>query len=246
MPRYRFKDKNAVIPLPEDLEVTMRRTFSSLLALLLLAPPLCAQTLPVVSEVEWPHLRDHCRELLRSLDAAKAPLPPDTVKALRDLLDKEPADPDAAVAAVQKLLDPHCLIGVSINPESRVKAAHGAAATDLRLGHDVLVLIRVHNEGGVTSAGDERFRTDRGERERRLAERDDRHPARLSGRRLEYVGLRLAAREAGKREATFRFDVGQGTQDLGFARRCRSYSASGPSSGAEKQLLGQMLTTARI
>jgi hypothetical protein len=28
--------------------------------------------------------------------------------------------------------------------------------------------------------------------------------------------LRLTAREGGKREATFRFDVGQGTQDLGF------------------------------
>jgi hypothetical protein len=28
--------------------------------------------------------------------------------------------------------------------------------------------------------------------------------------------VRLAAHEAGKREATLKFDVGQGTQDLGF------------------------------
>jgi hypothetical protein len=43
-------------------------------------------------------------------------------------------------------------------------------------------------------------------------------PARkaLSGQKVEYVLLRLTAREAGKREATLRFDVGQGTQDLGF------------------------------
>jgi hypothetical protein len=29
-------------------------------------------------------------------------------------------------------------------------------------------------------------------------------------------GLRLTARESGKREATLKFDAGQGTQDLGF------------------------------
>ena len=39
---------------------------------------------------------------------------------------------------------------------------------------------------------------------------------RLSGNRVEYVILRLKPRQAGRREATLRFDVGQGTQDLGF------------------------------
>ena len=38
----------------------------------------------------------------------------------------------------------------------------------------------------------------------------------LSGGKLDYVVLRLTPREAGKREATLQFDVGQGTQDLGF------------------------------
>jgi hypothetical protein len=38
----------------------------------------------------------------------------------------------------------------------------------------------------------------------------------LSGLKLEYVVLRLQTDEVGKREATLRFDVGQGTQDLGF------------------------------
>ena len=33
---------------------------------------------------------------------------------------------------------------------------------------------------------------------------------------VEYVLLRLTARQVGKREATLMFDVGQGTQDLGF------------------------------
>jgi hypothetical protein len=33
---------------------------------------------------------------------------------------------------------------------------------------------------------------------------------------VEYVLLRLRPREAGKREATLHFDVGQGSQALGF------------------------------
>ena len=41
----------------------------------------------------------------------------------------------------------------------------------------------------------------------------DRH---LNGHRLEYRVLRLLPRQAGKREATLKFDVGQGSQDLGF------------------------------
>src|SRR5262249_57017814 len=39
---------------------------------------------------------------------------------------------------------------------------------------------------------------------------------RLTGQRVEYRVMKLTARQAGKREATLTFDVGQGTQDLGF------------------------------
>ncbi len=38
----------------------------------------------------------------------------------------------------------------------------------------------------------------------------------LSGLGLEYRIVQLYSRDAGKREATFSFDTGQGTQDLGF------------------------------
>ncbi len=194
----------------------MRRILSSIITALLFAQSLSAQTLPAVGGVEWPHLRDHCRELLRSLDEAKAPLPAETARALRDLLDKEPADPESAVAAVQRLLAPHCLVGVDINPESRVKAVRGAAAADLLLGQEVVVLIRVNNEGGVTSSlvVSGPGLTVAKEKDGWLTATTSR--ARLSGCRLDYIVLRLTAREGGKREATLRFDVGQGTQDLGF------------------------------
>jgi hypothetical protein len=38
----------------------------------------------------------------------------------------------------------------------------------------------------------------------------------LTGKRLEYRVMMLTPQQSGKREATLTFDVGQGTQDLGF------------------------------
>jgi len=182
-----------------------------------------AQTaLPVVEDVEWMTFRDHCRQLIQSLKKAGSPLPTRTLRALTPLLDRRADGPEAA-SAVQKLLDGHCLLGVSINPESRVKAARGPASVVLHQDRPTLALIKVHNEGGVTHAlhvqGPELIGA--GERgsdcwlEARL-ETSAPFAAELSGRRVEYRVLRLTPRQFGKREATFQFDVGQGTQDLGF------------------------------
>jgi hypothetical protein len=183
-----------------------------------------AQTaLPVVEEVEWAPLRDHCRQLLPALDKAGSPLPAMTLRELKSLLERRPKDPEAATATVQKLLDAHCLIGVSINAESRVKAARGPAVVRLQQNRPTLVLLKVHNDGGVTHAlrvyGSELLGTDgRGGGRWLEAEVVSDAPLapELTGRRLEYRLLRLTPHESGKREATFQFDVGQGTQDLGF------------------------------
>jgi hypothetical protein len=192
--------------------------------LLLSASPLEAETtLPVVEEVEWTPFRDHCRQLLKTFGETKAPLPTETVRAVRTLLDKKADDPQAAARAVQQLLDPHCLLAVDINPESRVKALRGPAVPTLPQNEETLILIKVHNDGGVTHqlrlSGPEIVRPGKRDAERWLqAALVPQAPfgEKLSGRRLEYRLLRLRSRESGKREATFQFDVGQGTQDLGF------------------------------
>ena len=182
------------------------------------AAPAAAQVpfLPVEG-ADWGPLREHCRGLL------KAPLPPETVRALQALLEKEPRDPEAAAAAVQRLLDPHCLLGVSINAESRVKVERGPAAARLVEGRPAVVLVKVQNEGGVThtlTVSGPQLRSGDRRGEGRWLEAavvtDAPFGRKLSGRRLEYRLLRLTAHESGKREATFQFDVGQGTQDLGF------------------------------
>ncbi|MHB1422642.1 MAG: hypothetical protein ACYC3I_05490 [Gemmataceae bacterium] len=179
--------------------------------------------LPVVEDVEWAPFRDHCRQLLRTLEKCNSPLPARTVGELKTLLERPPDDPVSAAAAVQKLLDAHCLIAVHINAESRVKAGRGPAVVRLNRNQPTLVLIRVHNEGGVTQAlrfyGPEIVRGGEPNPGRWLeAILDNEAPFKpeLSGRRLEYRLLRFTPRQSGKREATFQFDVGQGTQDLGF------------------------------
>lgn len=199
------------------------RFVSPILLLFAVLPADAQTTLPLVEDIEWRPFRDHCRLLLEALDEAKTPLPAETARAVRALLDKKSDNSEAAARAVQKRLDPHCLLVVSINPESRVKVARGPAAAQLRQNQATMMLIKVHNDGGVTHRlhlrGPEiQSEGERGEGRWLQADvvTDKPFGPKLSGRRLEYRLLRLTPHESGRREATFQFDVGQGTQDLGF------------------------------
>jgi hypothetical protein len=200
----------------------------TLLALpLLFALPLslAAQpALPRVASVDLPRLRAHCKQLLEQLDAGGTSLPAETMRKLRPLLEPGGGEPAADVpGAIQDLLDPHCLIGVNINPESRVKAARGEARAELPLDRRKVFLLKMHNEGGVTArlllAGPQLRTADQTGPDRWLEAAVEPVPSGskgLSGASVEYLILRLKGCEAGKREATLKFDVGQGTQDLGF------------------------------
>jgi hypothetical protein len=185
--------------------------------------PLRAQSLAVVEDVDWPRFSADVQRLLARLTQLGAPLPPDAAKAVAALAgEKAPADPRRSAAAVQKHLDAHCLIGVHINPESRVKAARGARKAELPLDQPTYVLVKVQNEGGVTHplavASEQAAAVKPGPGRWVEVGVVNAKPFadRLSGRRVEYRVMRLVARQGGKREATLSFDVGQGTQDLGF------------------------------
>ena len=189
-----------------------------------LATPVHGQTaLPVVDEADFAPLREQCQRLLKAFDTLKVPLAADVDKELRKLIAAGAADPKEPATKLQKLLDRRCLVGVSINPESRVKAARGPGDADLILDQPVYVLIKVHNDAGVTAAlavhGPQLRSAGKAGAEQWLEAAVVGEPplsAKLSGGKVDYLLLRLTAREAGKREATLQFDVGQGTQDLGF------------------------------
>ena len=78
-----------------------------------------------IKTVEGQPLGENAKRLLDALDFLGAPLPKETADAIRT------AAKDRDAAKLQELLDPHVLVQVTINPESRVKAARGPAAAKL-------------------------------------------------------------------------------------------------------------------
>jgi hypothetical protein len=132
-----------------------------------------------------------------------------------------------AVEAIQKVLDRHALFGVTINPEMRVKVAAGEAARELDEHGWRVFLVKVENDSGTTAAlkasspNAQRLHNSPAEdvpnRWLDLATFDAQPMTpTLGGLNLEYRIVQLYSRDAGKREGKFSFDVGQGTQDIGF------------------------------
>ncbi|MFN4258948.1 MAG: hypothetical protein ACK4RK_06595 [Gemmataceae bacterium] len=198
----------------------MRHCYSVVLWLIGIPAVATAESLPVVREGEFAELATNCRRLL---EMKPCPVPADCRCEVNRLLDEGATQPAEINIALQKLLDEYCLIGVHINPESRVKAARGPAVARLRRGQPSFALIKVHNEAGITHALAVRGP---GIRQGEKATADAWLSAQivadaplsktLTGAPVEYVVLRLEPHETGRREATLQFDAGQGTQDLGF------------------------------
>jgi hypothetical protein len=109
-------------------------------------------SLPLVDDVDARALRPQCQQVLDALAKMKAALPPETEREIRALLNDEKKPSDETTLKIQKLLNDQCLVGVSINPESRVKAARGPRSAELFVGKESVVLVRVLNEAGVTHA----------------------------------------------------------------------------------------------
>src|SRR5579862_2904233 len=99
-----------------------------------------------VKNVELQPLVAQVKRVIEGLDYLGAPLSTEE----RQQLDGAMANTDsaAAVAAIQQVLDNHCLVGLTINPEMRVKAAPGPAGAELVAEGWRTFLIKVQNEAG--------------------------------------------------------------------------------------------------
>jgi hypothetical protein len=173
-------------------------------------------------DVEGQPLAANAERLLQALEFLGSPLPAERTAAIKAAAKERDA------SKLQELLDPQVLVVVTLNPESRVKAARGPAAVTLQQGGYVPVLLKVINDSTVKKklniashqAGPV-YGTGRspGDKNRFLqVEMFSSAPltANLSGLKVEYLLALIYSSEAGKREATLAFDVGQGSQDLGF------------------------------
>jgi len=191
------------------------------------------------ADVEGQPLGANVVRLIDALEFLGSPLPPEEITALRQAARERDA------AALQSLLDPHVLCTVHINPELRVKAARGEAKGVLQQGGHTPVLLKVLNEGEATArlrlTSPQAGKVYGGVSEPILVRQaqtelgDDQTSAadtgrfldvevfsappmteQLSGLAVEYLIALIHSSEAGQREATLMFDIGQGTQDLGF------------------------------
>jgi len=215
----------------------MSRTFATVfVSILLTTHSAFAEPLPKVADVEFQPLSAQVRRVVESLEMLGQPLRAETKAALEKAYAK--TSQGAAVRAIQEALDPHCLIGVNINPESRVKSAQGEAKADLAQHGWRVFLVKVQNEAGVTAelvatspnaaplykrstnSPSPKVTVPLSEVPQRwmgLRMFGDRPMTKtLSGLALEYRLIQLYSRDAGRREAKISFNVGQGTQDLGF------------------------------
>ena len=162
-------------------------------------------------------------------------------------LDKE------TVSEIQQILDPYCLAFININPEARVKVERGPAEARLMQGGWKTYLVKVINEAGSTAelqatspnaleplhrgSGEPKVKTEdiipQGVSENRFLElqvyRNRPMQSHLSGLKLEYAIVQIYCKDAGKREAEIGFNIGQGTQDIGFRNVIPILFESAPS-----------------
>jgi len=206
-----------------------------LLSALFLGPflsclPLVAQSVPIQP------LALNVRQVEAALEYLGQPLTTEDQQHINEAL--ATADEAAAVRAIEATLDKFVLVNVEINAESRVKVNTGAAKPELMQSGTRIFLVKVINQAGVTSklvvespnsgpvyiqsngsAEPAQVLTPEKARERWAdITLFDKNPMseRLSGMGLEYGILEIFSLESGQRAAKISFNVGQGTQDIGF------------------------------
>jgi hypothetical protein len=207
--------------------------------LLIVVPKIQAQDELTLHPVDGQPLGANVSRLVEALEFLGRPFEEQLKSSLEQAIQMRDAD------RIQKLLDPEVLVEVSLNPEVRVKATRGPGKGVLQQGGFTPVIIKVVNESTVTrqlrifspQAGpvysgaslailkrqaqtellDGAVQSDRGDRFLEVEMfRNPPMTRNLSGLRVEYALALIYSQESGQREATLAFDVGAGTQDLGF------------------------------
>ena len=194
--------------------------------------------LPVLTQ-EAPPLQPlalNVRQIESALSYLGSPLSTDDQRRINDAL--AGTDEAAAVRTIEETLDKRALVTVEINAESRVQVERGEAKPELMESGTRVFLVKVINQAGVTSrlavespnSGAVYIRSDSSpeppqeltpeQARERWADISlyDKNPLspRLSGLSVEYRILEIYSHDRGQRSAKIGFNVGQGTQDIGF------------------------------
>src|SRR5260221_9022536 len=198
---------------------------------ILIALPVAAQT-----RVPLQPFAQQVRQVETSLAYLGQPLAQNDGDAINQAIGNE--NEAAAIGLLEQILDKYTLAIVDINAESRVNVQQCPAKPELVEAGARIFLVKVINKAGVTaplvaespnalpvfvqsdsspeppqkiSAADTRDRWMGLD----LYDKGPMSP-RLSGLPLEYRILQIYSRDKGQRSAAISFNVGQGTQDIGF------------------------------
>ena len=180
---------------------------------------------PVIAIKELQPFAAQVRRVVEALDYLGAPL----TAGQKQSIESASAETNAELAGakIQAVLDARVLFAVHINPEMRVKVAAGDAKPELVEGGWRPFLVKVHNQSGTTAElkaqspqAEKLFNSPANQIADRWLQLEmfNGQPLNkgLGGLEVEYRVLQLYSRDAGKREAKVAFNVGPGTQDLGF------------------------------
>lgn len=198
-----------------------------------------AGDLPERVVVEAQPLAENIRRVVQTLQSLGAPPPDRLTRSLEQAIDGLNAD------QLQAELDALVLLVLQINPEERVKVRRGPARAELQQYGFTPVLVKIFNNSTVTKrlrivspqagavyAGVAKLSMQR-QQSLELIENENTNREkggflavemysqppmleRLSGLEVEYAVALILSTDAGRREATIGFDLGQGEQDLGF------------------------------
>jgi hypothetical protein len=179
------------------------------------------------------------KRVVEAMDYLGEPFSAEDKQSLERAFNNE--DAARAITQIEQVLDKRTLVRVAVSPESRVSVTRGSAEPTLIEKGWRCFLVNVRNSAGVTAQlraaspnalpvyarakvfvgtpYPEQTITPRevGNRWLELA-MFDKQPLEphLSGLANEYRIIQLYSRDRGRREAQISFNVGQGTQDIGF------------------------------
>ena len=196
-----------------------------LLKLLNLTQITLAQSLPIVKNLDIQPFKAQINRLIQAKDFLGEPFT-EATKSKIELAFKQKNEAKANIQ-VQQIIDLQCLIDIQINPESRVKVEEGPANPVLIENGWRNYLVKIRNEAGVTAplrVISPNALPLAGSLENQIKDRwldldvfnSQPLTKSLSGLALEYRIIQLYSTVKGTRDAKLSFDVGQGTQDLGF------------------------------
>jgi hypothetical protein len=187
--------------------------------------------LKIIRNVNRQPFVSQTRRLIEAMDFAGSPFSEADLDALNAAMELE--DDAESIEKIQQILNSYTLIDVQINPEARVKLALGESDATLQQQGWRAFLVRVHNEPRVSArlavssknsqptmdfAREGTIRADDVKQRWMKVEMIDKKPMnpRLSGLQVEYRIITIFSRDAGDREGHIAFNIGHGTQDVGF------------------------------